>query len=117
MIRRGRPNRISLTSPNLARRGASGPRTKLRAPMMSWPYLLLCATLATAKSPLGPRAEGGVAKGGPGVSDRLDGAAKRQNDALISPSETNRFAGNAVSHWNPYERRIRHSPDCVFSKA
>src|SRR6185437_10033721 len=25
---------------------------------------------------------------------------------LISPSETKRFATHAVSHWNPYERRI-----------
>src|SRR6185312_15802660 len=33
----------------------------------------------------------------------------------ISPSETKRFAGHAVSHWNPYERRIRHFAElCVF---
>jgi len=34
----------------------------------------------------------------------------------ISPSETKRFAGHAVSHWNPYERRIRHFAElCVFN--
>jgi len=31
-----------------------------------------------------------------------------QDEILISPSETKRFAGHAVSHWNHYDRRIRH---------
>jgi len=32
----------------------------------------------------------------------------RQDEALISRSETKGFAGHGVSHWNPYNRRIRH---------
>jgi hypothetical protein len=48
------------------------------------------------------------------VADRavaLRGSASQknsQNETIISPSETKRFAGRVVSHWNPYGSRIRH---------
>jgi hypothetical protein len=29
-------------------------------------------------------------------------------DRLVSPCEAERFARHAVSHWNPYGRRIKH---------
>ncbi|HXE25848.1 MAG TPA: hypothetical protein VN637_13250 [Roseiarcus sp.] len=43
-----------------------------------------------------------------GRASRLDEAENGQDEILISPSETKRFAGHAVSHWNHYDRRIRH---------
>jgi hypothetical protein len=36
------------------------------------------------------------------------GPKNGQNETLISPGETKRFAGRVVSHWNHYGRRIRH---------
>src|SRR6185437_10691005 len=50
---------------------------------------------------------GGVADAA-GCASRSVRLKRGQNETLISPSETKRFAGHAVSHWNPYERRIRH---------
>ena len=41
-------------------------------------------------------------------ASRAGEAEKRANETAISPSETKRFAGHALSLWNPYERRIRH---------
>jgi hypothetical protein len=36
------------------------------------------------------------------------GQKTRNNEALISPCETKRFAEEVVSYWNHYERRITH---------
>jgi hypothetical protein len=39
-----------------------------------------------------------------------------QNETLISPGETKRFAGHVVSHWNRYERRIRRFAELFVFK-
>jgi hypothetical protein len=58
---------------------------------------------STGLAPQRARAGQQVAAAGRAVSLK-----NRQSGTLISPSETKRFAGHGVSHWNPYERRINH---------
>src|SRR6185312_14878591 len=42
-------------------------------------------------------------------ASRLDETEKRgKNEPFISRGETERFARHVLSHWNRYERRIRH---------
>ncbi|HXE24597.1 MAG TPA: hypothetical protein VN637_06890, partial [Roseiarcus sp.] len=61
---------------------------------------------ATAKRHANLR--GGVADAAGCFASRSVRLKRGQNETLISRSETKRFATHAVSHWNPYERRIRH---------
>ena len=93
-------------------------RTRLRAPMISQTYLPLCATLQICSSQAGRDLQGrrrccARRAGSLRASTRpKDG----RNETAISPSETKRFAGHDVSHWNPYGRRIGHFAELFIFK-